>query len=209
MRAEEDHYWAQYVQAMCLVKTGKWAEAKAGLTACLSRRPDFIPALIARGIAHSQLGDRYAGEGKNAAAKAEFEAAEADYRKVLEKASDPLVLYSVRVNRSALWAQQKRWNAAEADLEEAIRLRPKDFLAYLSRGGMRRQRNDLKGAIAALDQAVACRPDEAALYYTRGRAHLERKDWAAARADLEQTIARTPAGRDKSALPAPWWNWAF
>jgi tetratricopeptide (TPR) repeat protein/tRNA A-37 threonylcarbamoyl transferase component Bud32 len=181
------HFWARYLQALCQVKRKRWSEAEVALTACLGRRPDFLWAALLRGVAHAGM--------------EQFGAAEADFARALalaKQARDPLARYVVLTNRAVLWARQKRWDAAVADLHEAIALRPGNYQAYESLAGVCRKRNDLAGAIAALDRAIACRPEEVRLIYTRARVYLDRGDGAKARQDLEHAIriARPEHDRD-------------
>src|SRR5262249_59087920 len=48
LQQEADHFWAQYLHALCRMREGKSAEAKAGLTGCLRRRPNFFWARLLR-----------------------------------------------------------------------------------------------------------------------------------------------------------------
>src|SRR5262249_55052913 len=41
LQQDPNHFWAQYLQAVCYLKTGRWADANAGLTICLNRDPSF------------------------------------------------------------------------------------------------------------------------------------------------------------------------
>jgi tetratricopeptide (TPR) repeat protein/tRNA A-37 threonylcarbamoyl transferase component Bud32 len=183
------HFWARYLQALCQVKRKRWSEAEVALTACLGRRPDFLWAALLRGVAHAGM--------------EQFGAAEADFARALalaKQARDPLARYVVLTNRAVLWARQKRWDAAAADLKEAIALRPGNHQAHESLAGVCRQRNDLLGAVAALDRAIACRPGDVQLIYTRARLHLDLHDDAKARPDLESAIQRARPDRDADLL---------
>jgi tetratricopeptide (TPR) repeat protein len=185
--AQPGHFWAQYLQALCQVKTRRWAEAQVGFTACLWHRPDFLWARLLRGTVHAEM--------------KEFKDAEIDFATALKQAAgDRLGQYVALTNRSVLWTRQKQWNKAIADLEKAIRLRPGDFQAHANMAEVCRSRSDLKGAVLALDRAVASRPDDAILYFTRALDHLAMKDTAAARRDLLQTIALTPRESDPERL---------
>ena len=198
------HFWARYLQAICYLEIKRWAQAEAGLTACLGQRSDFFWAQLLRGTAHAELGFLHSERKEPEAADVEFKAAKEDFQQALEKAGDPLSRYVVLTNRSVLWARQERWDDAEADLKKAIALRPGDHLAHVNRAAVRRQRNDLQGAVEAMDRAVECRPDDGLLYYTRARDHLARKDAAKARRDLEQAIAQMREGRDGDRLASAW-----
>jgi tetratricopeptide (TPR) repeat protein len=174
LHEQSEHFWAQYLQALCQVKIRRWEAAKASLTACLRLRPDFLWARLLRGTVHAEL--------------EEFAAAQADFAWALEQASDPLARYVALTNRSVLWARQKRWADAAADLREAIWLKPADHEAYVNAAEVSRQQGDRRTALAAMDRAIACHPDDSTLYHTRARDLLALNDPAAQR-DLEQAIA--------------------
>ena len=85
LRLEPDHFWAQYYLAICQLKQKRWGEAKASLTACAGRRPDFIWTYLLRGFAQGELGA--------------FAAAEMDFDKALQLHPDETARYGIHVNR--------------------------------------------------------------------------------------------------------------
>ncbi len=66
LAADAGHFPARVFQAVCFLRSGRPAEAKVGLTACVAQRPAFAWGYLLRGDAHQLLGDA-------AAAKADFE----------------------------------------------------------------------------------------------------------------------------------------
>ena len=186
---QSDHFWAQYVQALCHLKARKWDLARASLTGCLARRPDFLWARLLR--ASALVEDR------------ETDRAEADFGLVLERATTPLTRYVALVNRSVLRLRQNRPREALADLRLAVELRPGGHEAHVNMAQVHEHQQDWAKAAAALGKAIEQRPAPA-LYYTRARAHLKRGDTRSARADFDQTIARasadSPSGLLLSAL---------
>jgi tetratricopeptide (TPR) repeat protein len=181
LRREPDHFWAQYLQALCCLRGKRWAEAKAGLTDCLHRQPKFFWAQLLRATAQTELGD--------------FPAAEEDFDEVLREAREDKLARSVAlINRAVLRIRQKSSAEAVTDLNEANRLRPEAAEGYINLAQVYRQRRDWDAAVQALDQALARRPDDAALYHTRAEVNLERRDLAAARRDFERAIAHEPKG---------------
>jgi serine/threonine protein kinase/tetratricopeptide (TPR) repeat protein len=187
LREQPGHFWAQYLQALCQVKLERWAEAKVGLTGCLARQPDFFWAALLRGIAQAGL--------------KEFDAAEADFAQALAQARQPQDRAAILTNRGILlWAQQKRWDRAVADLEEAIHLSPGDPRPLANLAAVQRLRGDLREAVASLDRAITCKPDDAVLVYTRARVHLQRQDGARARQDLERAVKMLQPQRDAQHL---------
>ena len=49
------HFWAQYLNAICLLRQGRPAEARALLSACLAERSDFVWLYLLRGFAQEEL----------------------------------------------------------------------------------------------------------------------------------------------------------
>jgi tetratricopeptide (TPR) repeat protein len=190
LRLQPDHFWAQYLHALCRLKARRWAEGKAGLTACLSRRHDLLWPRLHRAYAEGELG--------------ETEAAEQDFALALDQAPDPLARYIVLTDRSAHWIRRGRWDEALADLGQAIKLRPDAYQPCVNLAQVHRGRKDYDAAAAALGQALERRPKDAGLYQTRARVHLERQDWQSARRDFEQAIALTVPGQNPEWLPGAW-----
>ncbi len=91
-------------------------------------------------------------------------------------------------------SQSRKFVEAVADLDEAIKLNPRQYSAFVTRAQIYRQEHRLVEAIKQLDRAIALRPpDSARLYRTRALWNLERRDLihavrAAALDDLEQAI---------------------
>ena len=49
------HFWAQYLNALCLLRQQRPAEARALLSACLAQRTDFVWLYLLRGFAQEEL----------------------------------------------------------------------------------------------------------------------------------------------------------
>jgi tetratricopeptide (TPR) repeat protein/tRNA A-37 threonylcarbamoyl transferase component Bud32 len=179
LRREPDHFWAQYLQALCQFQTGHWGEAKAWLTACLSQHDFFLGRLL-KATAETRLEE--AGD------------AETDFAEALRQAPDDLARSLVLTSRGALRVQRQRWDEAVADLRRATALQPGAPEAYVNLAQAYGGRQDWDGAVAALDQALALRPDDAGLYHTRAQLHARCGDRAAARRDFQQAIAHEPKG---------------
>jgi tetratricopeptide (TPR) repeat protein len=172
---EPDHYWAGYLQALSFLKAGRWAEAKPGLTACVRERPgDAFWPLLLRASAHSELG--------------EYADADADFQAALKLAAGPHARWIVLTNRGAHGVRQKHWEAAAADLREAIGLFPDRPEPYVNLAQADVGRAEPAAAVRDLDAALALRQDPA-LLLTRATLHLERGERALARQDLERIAA--------------------
>jgi tetratricopeptide (TPR) repeat protein len=189
LKREDDHFWARYVQALCHLRAGHWAEACADLTALALRRPGFVWPRLLRGFAASELAFTRTDRQQ---ADAEFDAAEVDFNWALQQDRDPLAQYVGLTNRGVLHLRRQRWQEAVRDLRQAIRVNPEAFPAHANLAqalqGLRRWGE----ALAALDQAIKLAPDQGVLYESRAKLHLLRRDRAAARADFERAIAREP-----------------
>src|SRR5579863_9576031 len=50
LEAKPGHFWAQYLNAICLLRQGRPAEARTLLSACLAERSDFVWLYLLRGF---------------------------------------------------------------------------------------------------------------------------------------------------------------
>jgi tetratricopeptide (TPR) repeat protein len=180
LQEEPDHFWAQYLLAVCHLRMKHWADARAGLTICLNRDPSFSWARSLRALAHGQLED--------------YSRAEDDFEAVLRQTTDDPVAQAVALtNRGAMRVQQRLWDRAVADLRQARDLQPAVPEQHADLALALEGRRDRDAAVRELGRALALRPD-ALWYHTRGRLNVERHNLEAARADFEQAVqARTTA----------------
>ncbi|MFO0878190.1 MAG: protein kinase [Gemmataceae bacterium] len=203
LRLQPDHFWAQYLLALGHLRAPlpRLAEAIAGLTACVSRRPDDFPwVYLLRGYAQAEAGH---ASSEVSARTAAFEAAAADYQKaaaLLAARPEADAEYVLRVNRGVLAVRRGKPAAAIDDLRAAARLRPDQFTAHANLSQAYAAAGRLSEAHAALNEAVRLRPDLALLYRARARLALLKQDHAAALADFEAAVAREVPG---SPLLAP------
>jgi tetratricopeptide (TPR) repeat protein len=187
LQQQPDHFWAQYLLALCDLRARQWAKAEVRLTACLGRRPDFFWARLLRASAVVELGQ-------------DFEAAVADFSLALQQATDPRDRWAVLVNRGAMWIKRQRWDEAVADLQQATRLEETAYQGYVNLAWAYQRRKDWGPAVAALDTAIRLRPEDPALYHTRARVHLLRNDSVNARRDFEQAIKHAARGGNSERL---------
>jgi serine/threonine protein kinase/Tfp pilus assembly protein PilF len=173
------HFWAQYLDALCLLRQHRPAEARAHLSACLAQRSDFVWLYLLRGFAQGEL--------------QAWDAADADFRKALQLPLDDSARYVLYVNRGVLRVRQDRCDDAISDLKLAIKLRPNEYQAYVNLAQAYRRQGKLDLALEQLDRAVRIEPELAHLYRLRGRLHLERKEPALALKELDQAIAHEAA----------------
>jgi serine/threonine protein kinase/tetratricopeptide (TPR) repeat protein len=183
-----DHFWALFFLGQCHLGTRHLAEAKIALTCCIGRRPDLSWAYILRGSAHSE-------SGKFDAAEADFHRAmgllegrpdasaryvihvdrgvlrirQQDYRKAIEDLKSAIALrpdqYQAYLNLARAYQEQRRFDEAESQLDEAIRIdlaRAEliaPFRAALFRARARQEQErrppDLAAALALIDRAIS------------------------------------------------------
>jgi tetratricopeptide (TPR) repeat protein len=159
--------------------------------------PRALWIYLARGYAEGR-------QGHYRKAKADFARAEA----LLQKRPNLRASYALLNNRAVTLLAAQEFDAAQADLQRAIALRPEQFHPYLSLAEIRVRRQDLVGALRYLDRGVAAAEalrarrevdDDtlARLYRRRHGVHLQCRHHGDALADLERVCALPlpPAGR--------------
>ncbi len=174
LRQQQNHFWARYVRALCHLRAGRWLEGKEDLTVCLNRRPTFVWPLLVRGLAATELGFRAAQEAEQVAqvkkpntelvrtyqhaAEVEFNAAQADFDRALAQDLDKPARYVGLANRGVLLIRRKRWAEAIRDLEEAIRLNPAAYPAYVNLAQALQGAGKPEAALTAMNQAIQRAP---------------------------------------------------
>jgi tetratricopeptide (TPR) repeat protein len=190
---QRNQFWPHYFRAICCLKLGRPEEAEVSLTVSLDRRPDFLWGYLLRGFTRGEIGARALTGGRREDAEFQFRAAETDFQKALDLDPSELARYGLHVNRAAVRVRQGDFARAEADLREAIRLRPGQYQAYVNLAQAYQQQRRLDDAVAQLDEAVRLEPALPALYDSRARLHLQRGDQEAAGRDFEKVVALKPA----------------
>jgi serine/threonine protein kinase/tetratricopeptide (TPR) repeat protein len=170
------HFWAQYLDALCLLRQQRPAEARALLSACLAQRSDFVWLYLLRGFAQQEL--------------EEWGAAETDFQKAGQLRLDDDARYVLLVNRGVLRIRTDRTDDAIADLNAAIKLKPGAYQAFVNLAQAYRRRDKLDLALSQLDRALEREPGLAHLYRLKARLHLERNERDLALASFDQAIER-------------------
>jgi tetratricopeptide (TPR) repeat protein len=181
-RLNPQHVWARFLLAAgCLADSPR--EAEVHLSAVIEAQPEFYGAYLLRGIAHARLGE---------AALAEANFHEALVRTA--RSENAALRYAVLVFRGDVHTQRRAWPAAEADLNEAARLKPDGYLAasYLAQAyeGQRKfdeARAELNRALAASELSPEM---EARLLLYRAR--LPNREPAAALDDVNRSLQLHP-----------------
>jgi serine/threonine protein kinase/predicted Zn-dependent protease len=215
LHRDPGHFWAQFMIAVCHLRSQRPAEAEAHLSACLSRKPELVWTYLLLGVAHTELGALTPGHEHFQAAEDFFEQARAreqnpDSGYVLLANRGMLRLAEARAARTAgqlragaalfpgplsatvaasdAVAQHKLADAV-ADFRAAIRLREQQYHAYLNLALAYEEQGRPDAAIAELDHILAGRePAPAEVYRARARLQWKLRHPAAALDDLQHAI---------------------
>jgi serine/threonine protein kinase/Tfp pilus assembly protein PilF len=205
------HFWAHCLSAICNIQLDRPIQAKSELNACLQTKADLSWLYVLRGFASYKIAAlaRTALESLQARGRTlrtevqlQLQAAEADYARALElldAAPSKDIRYPLLVNRGLLWFERREWDKAAADLQGAIQLDDRRWLAFQNLGQVYLRQNMPDQAIEQFTRAINLKPDSASLYRARALANLERKQPAPAQraraaADLDQAIRLEPPG---------------
>ena len=109
--------------------------------------------------------------------------------------------------RAITYHDQRRFDQAIADYDEALRLDPDNVSAYAFRGIFYSQAShDYDRAIADLDQAIRRDPGQGYLYHFRGAAYQRGGDYDQALADFDQAIRLLPVGDNYAYRAGVWYD---
>jgi tetratricopeptide (TPR) repeat protein len=170
------HFWAQYLNALCLLRQKRPAEARTLLSACLAQRSNFVWLYLLRGFAQEEL--------------QAWSAAESDFEKASQMALDDNARYVLFVNRGVLRVRTDRFDDAVADLNAAIKLKPNAYQAFVNLAQAYRRLDKLDLALEQLDHAVRLEPGLAHLYRLRARLYLELNEPTLALSNFDLAIER-------------------
>jgi tetratricopeptide (TPR) repeat protein len=207
LHVRPDHFWAQCLASMCLLQpqVARPAEARARLTACLQREPEFGWLYMLRGVASTQYAgallnqadrDPARSDGLREEAERQFDLAEDDYRRALELlGTSPNVelRYGLLVNRGLLRLLRGFLDQAAGDLRAAIGLDGAQSPAYAALARVLQKQGHPDEALHQLSLAIEREPGRAELYRARAEVDLYRPDAtpeqrARALRDLERAI---------------------
>ncbi len=179
LESKPGHFWAQYLNALCLLRQQRPAEARALLSACLAARSDFVWLYLLRGFAHQEL--------------QLWAAADSDFQHASQMALDENARYVLLVNRGVLRVRTERIDDAIADLKAAIALKPSAYQAYVNLAQAYRRQGKLDLALEQLHRAAVLEPGLAHLYRLQSRLHVERDEPDLALKNLDEAIKREAA----------------
>ena len=100
----------------------------------------------------------------------------------------PEDLYLALNNRSSAWRHNGDIDRAMKDLDEAIRIKPANLIAYINRGNVFAKTGDLDHALADFDSALKINPYVSVTLYSRGEIWKRKGDYVHALADYDRAI---------------------
>jgi tetratricopeptide (TPR) repeat protein len=111
---------------------------------------------------------------------------------IVAAADDPETRAIALTNRGSARQKLKNYDAAIADLDEAIRLNPKLSRAYFNRGTVYYRKNDAKHAMADFNEAVRLDPMDLEALVNRAVLSFDLDDNARAISDMDAAIKLAP-----------------
>jgi eukaryotic-like serine/threonine-protein kinase len=176
LERKPNHFWAQYLNALCLLRQQRPAEARALLGACLAQRSDFAWVYLLRGFAQEEL--------------QAWAAADSDFQKAAHMPLDDNSRYVLLVHRGVLRVRTNRMDDAIAELSAAVKLKPKAYQAFVNLAEAYRLLNQRDRALEQLQTAVQLQPGLAHLHRLVALLYLERDEPDLALMSFDRAIER-------------------
>ncbi|MBV6621953.1 MAG: tetratricopeptide repeat protein [Rivularia sp. (in: Bacteria)] len=95
-------------------------------------------------------------------------------------------------SRGILYRNQKKWDLALADYNQAININPEDASVYINRGNLYKDKKKWDLALADYNKAIQINPENASAYNNRGILNQDKKKWDLALADYNKAIQINP-----------------
>jgi Flp pilus assembly protein TadD len=165
---------------MALLQQGASQHAAGNLDAAIASYTSALRIAPNSGVAYLNRASSYLYKGN-------FQAALADANKALEltvpKMDD---VYNVRGTAKAGLLD---YDGAIADCNRALKIDPKNWLAYNNRANNRLRKGDYAGTLADCNKAISLNSGSALGYYNRGFAKTNLGDQAGALADWQKAVS--------------------
>ncbi|MDB9318448.1 tetratricopeptide repeat protein, partial [Nodularia spumigena] len=201
-------YLAYYGKGLALGSDKKYPEAIAALEQAVKTNPDFVAAWQILSLSHRTFNQfeqalvaietAIQKQPKNPNLYNEkwgilydlkrYVAAEAAINEAI-KLSPRAAFYH---NRGILYSEQKKWELALADYNQALQINPEAALPYNNRAILYSEQKKWELALADYTKAIQINPEYAQAYYNRAILYYEQKKWELALADYNQAIQINP-----------------
>ena len=195
---EPADFWAWYYQALCYVRLDRMALARESLSAALSHRAHVVWPYLLRGFVYRPLHDF-------AAAEQDFDTAE----RLLRQRPDPDARYVLLNNRAVVRLgllgrkrteenvpeeqrraeMQQLFDRALADLDEAVKLKPEQYHAFVTTGQAFFDLDDPARAVEQINNAIELAAKQAVGRHTLALFYRNRARWEEATKDLTAALA--------------------
>ena len=185
-RLDPDHLAVRVNWGQVLLRLGRNDDAVAQLTRAIEIEPTRPELFRARAIARLDRRDPPEETGQNLALEDLNEAIRLGRPGTADLAGD-------HARRARLLHRAGRFEAALADSDEALRIKPDQVDAPLIRVRTLLELKRYGEMIRACDEALTRRPDVADFWELRGVARSHRQDFAAALGDFTQALTLEPA----------------
>jgi eukaryotic-like serine/threonine-protein kinase len=186
LRRDPNHFWAQYLSAICHLRLGQYEQAIAALYPCIAQRPKLASLYINRGIANAGLAMAAEQKSQTETARTLWDHAADDYNKALQlletgtldKEAQALAKYELLINRGFLTLKRATTSSdlqkAAADFQQAKTLRPAPWNSYVNLAHIYRTTQKWDQAIKEIREAIEHNPSVAVLYRERALLQLAR-----------------------------------
>ena len=170
-----DQAGAQRARAELYLRTGRYAEALADMSAVLGRTPDDASAWVVRGRIQASSGN--------------LTLAEADFEQALVK--DPTHVEAL-VSRGRTRSMQRDVPGAQADFDAALELAPKSALVLNARGSHYAMHGQFEASAREFDALVQASPLDPDAWFRRGNVRIRLGNIEGARQDFDRAISLDP-----------------
>lgn len=164
-----------YFKGVAETELKRYADADTTFGTLLSMYPGFEDGLAARGRLYAVQGDTVA--------------ALASLRKALDNGAKSTNTFLLHAELST---RQQKWDEALKDMDQAIKLMPREPDLYLNRAYVRYNLDDFFGAMADYNYAIELNPANEAAIFNRALLRYEVKDLDRSARDLEEVLKLNP-----------------
>lgn len=162
--------------AMAYAQSDKYQAADSVYSELLAQYPQYAAGYVTRGQFNIMRGDSVA--------------ARADFDKAISLDKNMAAAYELRALLRV--KSDKDYSGALSDMNEAVKLQPKNTALYINRAMVKYYTEDLRGAMADYDYVLALDPTNIMAYYNRGLLRAQVGDRNKAVDDFIEVLKREP-----------------